>query len=188
MRRADLMTQLTVYEINQPATQETKRRRMRQTVILEPQGVRHVATGLNAESLDDALARAGFDAGCPALLSWFGVPFYLEEQAIQHTLQTVAAKMAPGSAVMFDYLSDLAHTPAPLRGQQKRCADIAARRGEPWISSFDSAEMPAFLEGLGYSDVANLEPDEIGRRYFSRHPELVYPPFVGFCHAATRAI
>ena len=119
--------------------------------------------------------------------SWFGVTFYLDERAIRHTLQTIAAKMAPGSAVMFDYLSYLVHTPAPWRGLQQRCADFTARRGEPWLSSFDPAEMTVFLEGFGYSDIANLEPDEIGCRYFSRHPELVYPPFVGFCHAATPA-
>ena len=89
--------------------------------------------------------------------------------------------------MIFDYLSDLARTPTPWSSLQQGCADFAARRGEPWTSSFDPAEMPAFLDGLGYSDVANPEPDEIGRRYFSRHPKLVYPPFIGFCHAATRA-
>jgi SOS response regulatory protein OraA/RecX len=132
-----------------------------------------------------ALARAGFDARRPALFSWFGVTFYLGREAIRRTLQTIAARMAPGSSVMFDYLADPARTPAAWRGLQERCAGYAARRGEPWISSFDPAEMPAFLAELGYSDIANLEPDQIGPQYFSRHPDLVYPPFVGFCHAAT---
>ena len=185
MRRTDLMTRLTVYEMDQPATQETKRRRMRQAGIPTPDGVRYVATDLNTESLDDALARAGFDAGRPALFSWFGVTFYLGGEAIRRTLQTIAARMAPGSSVMFDYLADPACTPAAWRGLQERCAGYAARRGEPWISSFDPAEMPAFLAELGYSDIANLEPDQIGPQYFSRHPDLLYPPFVGFCHAAT---
>lgn len=118
---------------------------------------------------------------------WFGVTFYLDEQAIQHTLQTIAARLAPDSAVMFDYLSDLAHTPAPWSSLQQGCAGFAARRGEPWISSFGPAEMPAFLDGLGYSDVANLEPDEIGRRYFSPASRTGLSPFIGFCHAATQA-
>ena len=86
---------------------------------------------------------------------------------------------------MFDYLADPAWTPAASRGLQKRCADFVARRGEPWISSFNPAEISDVLAGIGYSEIDNLEPDQIGSRYFSRHSDLVYPPFIGLCHAAT---
>ena len=187
MRRTDLMGRLTVYELDQAATQETKRQRMRKAGIRTPEGLRYVAADLNAETLEDALGRAGFDAGRPALFSWFGVTYYLGKEAIRQTLQSIAGKMAPGSAVMFDYLADPASTPAGSRDLRRRCVDFVARRGEPWISSFDPAEIPGFLTAIGYSQVDNIEPDRIGPRYFSRHPDLVYPPFIGLCHAATSA-
>ena len=62
-----------------------------------------------------------------------------------------------------------------------------ARRGEPWISSFDPAAIPDFLAGIGYARIDNIEPERIGPRYVSRHPHLAYPPFIGLCHAATPA-
>ena len=183
MRRADLMTRLVVYELDQAATQETKRRRMRKAGIPTPARLRYVAADLNTENLDDALDRAGFDAARPALFSWFGVTYYLGEDAIRQTLRSIAAKMAPGSSVMFDYLAALESTPAAARGLRKRCADFVARRGEPWISSFSPTEIPDFLTRMGYSEIDNLEPNHIGPHYFSRHPDLVYPPLIGLCHA-----
>ena len=185
MRRADLMTRLVVYELDQAATQETKRRRMRKAGIPTPERLRYVAADLNTENLDDALDRAGFDAARPALFSWFGVTYYLGEDAIRQTLRSIAAKMAPGSSVMFDYLAAPESTPAAARGLRKRCADFVARRGEPWISSFSPTEIPDFLTRMGYSEIDNLEPNHIGPHYFSRHPDLVYPPLIGLCHAAT---
>ncbi len=185
MRRHDLMKRLTVYELDQPGTQETKRRRMRKAGIPEPEGVRYVAADLNAETLHGALERAGLDAGRPALFSWFGVTYYLGRDAIRETLESIATRMAPGSSVMFDYLADADSTPATSRELRRRCADFVARRGEPWLSSFNPGEMPAFLAGIGYSEIENLEPEQIGPRYSSGHPDLVYPPFCGLCHAAT---
>ena len=185
MRRSDLMERLTVFELDQVGTQATKRRRMREAGIPEPEGVRYVAADLNVESLHEALDRAGFDASRPALCSWFGVTYYLRRDAIRETLRSIATRMAPGSSVMFDYLADDDSTPAASRDLRRRCADFVARRGEPWISSFDPSEVPEFLVESGYSTIENLEPDQVGPRYSSGHPDLVYPPFFGLCHAAT---
>ena len=86
---------------------------------------------------------------------------------------------------MFDYLADPSWTPADWQSLQQQCADFVARRGEPWLSSFDPAEIPDFLASIGYSEVNNLAPDRIGDEYFSANSDLVYPPVIGFCHAAT---
>ena len=185
MRRKDLMARLTVFELDQAGTQATKRRRMREAGIAEPIGVRYVAADLNVETLHGALERAGFDAARPALFSWFGVTYYLGKDAIRHTLESISTRMAPGSSVMFDYLADSDSTPPASRDLRKRCADFVARRGEPWISSFNPSEVPAFLGEIGYSEIENLAPDKVGPQYASGHPDLVYPPFFGLCHAAT---
>ena len=185
MRRRDLMARLTVYELDQPATQEAKRERMRKARIPTPEGLRYIATDLNAETLHDALRRAGFDASRRTLFSWFGVTYYLGRDAIRETLESIAERMAPGSSVMFDYLADPLWTPAAWRSLQERCADFVARRGEPWVSSFHPAEIPDLLAGIGYSEISNLEPDQIEGKYFSANADFVYPPVIGFCHAAT---
>ena len=137
MRRADLMARLTVYELDQAATQETKRQRMRKAGIPTPQGLRYVAADLNAESLEDALDRAGFDAGRPALFSWFGVTFYLGEDAIRRTLTSIATSMAPwlGGAVRLSRrrgvdsggVAGPAQAVRRFRGAARRALDIQLR-------------------------------------------------------------
>ena len=185
MRRQDLMGRLMVYELDQVATQEIKRDRMQKAGIAIPERVRYVAVDLNTETLHDALGRTDFDAARPALFSWFGVTYYLSQDAIGETLESIAARMAPGSSVMFDYLAAPTCLSAEARELQQRCSHFVARRGEPWITSFDPAEMPGFLADLGYSAIDNLTPDQIGPRYRSQHPELVYPPLIGLCYAST---
>ena len=184
-RRRDLTSRLAVYELDQAATQEMKMRRMRKAGIPTPEDVRYVAVDLNNETLHDALGRTDFDTARPALFSWFGVTYYLERDAIRQTLESIAAKTAPGSAVMFDYLADAESTPAGVRDLRQRCAGFVARHGEPWVSSFEPAELPGFLTEIGYATVENIEPEDVGPRFRSRDPELVYPPVIGFCHAAT---
>ncbi len=188
MRRTDLMTRLTVYELDQAATQQAKLRRMREAGIKEPEGVRYVQCDLNVETLQDALGRAGFDEGRPAMFSWFGVTYYLELDTIRKTLSDIAANMAPGSTVMFDYLADLDSVPDGSKQLHRRCANFVARRGEPWLSSFNPPELPGILKELGYSDIENLEPGMVGDRYWSSAAGEDYPPIIGLCRATTAAV
>ncbi len=187
MRRRDLMTRLHVWELDLPATQDLKHRRMRQAGLALPEGVTYVAVDLGAENLKDALDRSGFDAGCPALFSWFGVTYYLDEAAIRQTLATIARDMAPGSSVMFDYLAESGSTPAPYRELQKRCNDFVNKRGEPWITSFLPPAVPGYLRDLGFAVVGHLEPERIGTDFLGADAGIDYPPFFGFVSAASAA-
>ena len=185
MRRTDLMTQLTVYELDQAPTQEAKLRRMREAGINKPEGVRYVQCDLNVETLQDVLRRAGFDERRPAMFSWFGVTYYLGLETIRKTLSDISTNMAPGSTVMFDYLADLASVPDDSKQLHRRCAKFVARRGEPWLSSFNPPELPGILMELGYSDIENLEPGMVADRYWSSDTGYDYPPIMGLCRATT---
>ena len=185
MRREDVASQLTIYELDQPATQNEKRERMRAAGIREPENVRYVSSDLNQEELHAALGKAGFDFTRPALFSWFGVTYYLGMDAIRHTLKVIATKMAPGSGVLFDYLSHPWCTQVGFRGMQESAGNAVANRGEPWLSTFNPDEIETFLHELGYQDVVNLKPDEVGPKYCSDQKRMTYPAFFGLCHAAT---
>lgn len=103
MRRKDLMQSLAVYEIDTPASQAEKRRRMQKAGIAEPVGVRYVAADLSQVTIEAALAGSDFDPGQAAFFSCFGVTYYLTKDPIKEILDLVAHKLAPGSAIAFDY-------------------------------------------------------------------------------------
>ena len=187
MRRSDLMKSLTVYELDQPATQESKFSRMRRRGIEKPDGVRYIQSDLNKENFREALERAGFDATRPAMFSWFGVTYYLGTDTVRTTLETIATKMAPGSSVLFDYLADEAWVAPESRPLRERCAAFVAKRGEPWISSLNPPDVPRMLSELGYGEVDNLEPDKVSGRYSLQYSDFDYPHIIGMCHARTSA-
>ena len=186
VRRPDLMEKLTLYELDQPATQQLKRERMKAAGLVEPMNVCYVASNLNQEKLHEALARANFDSTRPALFSWFGVTYYLEMESIKETLNSISSHMAPGSAVMFDYLADPKLTPYGFIRIQEETANFVARTGEPWLSSFIPDELPDFLSDLGYETANHLKPAEVGPRYLSESHDIPYPAFIGLYHGVVR--
>ena len=137
MRRRDLAEHLAVFELDHPATQALKFRRMADAGFGKPANVHYIASDLTEESVFDALDRSEFDAGSPAMFSWFGVTYYLERDTIRGTLASIADNCAPGSSVLFDYLASLNSVSPEFRSLRQDCGDFVARRGEPWLSDFD---------------------------------------------------
>ena len=183
MRRKDLADGLTVYELDMPATQNEKRRRMKQAGIPEPEMVRYVSADLNEETIDQALARSGFDAGRPAFFSWFGVTCYLPDDTVIETLDLVAKRSAPGSSISFDYVCDLDDVPAEFRQLRIDLAKFVARRGEPWISFMSPSRVESQLMDRGFSDVHHLPPDRVAAELVKDHSSVTCPPIMGLCTA-----
>jgi methyltransferase (TIGR00027 family) len=91
-----------VYEIDEVQTQTQKRESLEKAKI-DTTHVIFAAADLNQESLLDALKRTDFDPDKPAFILIEGVTYYLEAEAVEAILQTVATGMARGSAIAFDY-------------------------------------------------------------------------------------
>jgi O-methyltransferase involved in polyketide biosynthesis len=84
----------------------------------------------------------------PTFFSWLGVTMYLNEDAIDAVLRTVAA-FPPGSEIVLTFAP-------PERDSPSALAARAARLGEPWLSYFEPDAIEAKLTGAGFSNVAFL--------------------------------
>ena len=103
-----------VFEVDAPATSDAKRAAIAKSGI-DASHVTFVSADFNRQSWLDALNDHGFDPGLPTFILWEGVSMYLEDQAVDATLQSVA-EIADGSAIAFDYLSsELLHGEPPFR-------------------------------------------------------------------------
>jgi methyltransferase (TIGR00027 family) len=91
-----------VYEVDEVQTQTQKRASL-EKAKLDTASVIFTATDLNKETLLDALNRTDFDPDEPAFILMEGVTYYLEAEAVEAILQTVATGLAKGSAIAFDY-------------------------------------------------------------------------------------
>lgn len=91
-----------VFEVDAPETQAQKRQALDKAKI-DSSKVIFAAADFEQESWLDALKRVGFDPEKPTFILWEGVTFYLEADAVEATLQTVATQLTKGSVIAFDY-------------------------------------------------------------------------------------
>jgi methyltransferase (TIGR00027 family) len=164
--RVEPIEGLRVTEVDHPATQAEKRRRLAAAAIAAPSHVVYAACDFETESLADALAASGFDAGRPSVFLWLGVVPYLTEPAIFATLAFIGA-LAGGSEVVFDYSS----MAAPIAGGgRRRVHEIVRARaeaaGEPLRTFFATPALHEKLRAFGFRSIEDLDPNEIVARFF----------------------
>jgi methyltransferase (TIGR00027 family) len=165
-RRPDLLAHLKVLEIDHPATQVHKRRRLRKVGLTPPAGLHFLPLDFNEGSLETTLRGSAYDAQAPTIFSWLGVTYYLPVNVIQSTWRVISEMAPAGSALIFDYLDADAFIPGRVAKKVKVMKEIVQRIGEPMITGFDPAILAADLARQGLSLHENLSPDDIQNRFF----------------------
>lgn len=185
LREKDFLKSCSVFELDHPATQADKRARIRRAGLELPKELRFVSADLSKDDLSHALLSAGFDPKKRSFFSWLGVSYYLSRQAIEATLDGVAALGAEGSSLVFDFADSGVSDCAVRRVQCMR--QMAAAGGEPMLSSFDPAELESLLRDHGFEVGESLSPEDIQARYFAgRGEELTAFEHIHYMHAILR--
>jgi methyltransferase (TIGR00027 family) len=153
-----------VFEVDYPATQAWKRKRLKQTGLAVPASLTFAPVDFERQSLADGLEAAGFQADRPAFFQWLGVVPYLTREAVSLTLDFIA--QVPKSEVVFDYAEPFENYPADRRADVMEVAARAASRGEPWLSLFDPAELSEMLRNKGFGIVEDLGLAEMTGRFY----------------------
>ena len=156
---------LRVFEVDHPATQAEKRRRLAAAAIAEPAHVVYVGCDFETQTFVDALAAAEFDSDRPSFVFWLGVTSYLTHEAVSATLAAVAA-WPGGAEIVFDYAippEAIEHNAA--RAAHEELARKVAAAGEPLRAYFDPPALRAQLAALGFGEVEELGAEEMAARY-----------------------
>jgi len=162
-RRRDLEDKLRVFEVDHPATQTWKQKRLQELNISLPTNLIFVPVDFEKQNLLEELLAVGYRSEIPAFFSWLGVTQYLTESAVFQTLRKVASA-APGSEIVFEYV-----LPESLLDGEDRQFVAGSRKnpGEPWISMFDPIQLVERVKEIGYSNVWDFGPEEANDLYFN---------------------
>lgn len=144
------------YEVDHPATQQAKRRR-----IADRPHVHYIAVDLNEQGLAEALADLPRKR---TAVIWEGVTNYLTAGAVDATLRDLATVTAPGSTVIFTYV-DKAALNADTAWHQG-----VAKVGEPWTFGLDPGEVPDYLAQRGFRLRGDLSTRDAAVRYRRDEP------------------
>jgi methyltransferase (TIGR00027 family) len=161
---------LRVFELDHPATQRDKRRRLAEAHIAEPSHVAYVAHDFERGSMTAALKAAGFDPLRRTFVLWLGVTPYLTEEAVYATLGEVA-RLPGGAGVVFDYANPPDRIKeAAARNYYAQMAERVAASGEPFRCYFDSDELHKRARNLGFSEIEDLDRAALVERYLQNLP------------------
>jgi len=156
---------LRVFEVDHPATQGWKRKRLQSAGIAVPESMRFVPVDFERQTLAAGLEQGGFDFHSPAFFSWLGVTPYLTHESFVATM-SVIAKMPAGSGVAFDFAVDRKLLNLGQRFALYLLARRVAAAGEPFQLFFRPAELAKELRVLGFQRTEILDTQEINARYF----------------------
>ena len=184
MRRTDLCDSLTVFELDQPGTQNEKRQRMARFNIDEPKNVQYISADLNEDELFTVLEQNGFQIAKRSIFSWFGVVYYLTSETVQETLANVASNAARGSELVFDFRIPLSNVPPKWQVAHTKIASYVAKKGEPFLSEFSTDAMRAAVLSSGMAEADIPSEEELFQLYFRElPPEAMLTPTFRFCRA-----
>jgi methyltransferase (TIGR00027 family) len=156
---------LRVIEVDHPATQAEKRRRLAAAGIAAPAHLVFAPCDFESESLVDALRAGGFDRGRPSFFFWLGVVPYLTEPAILAALAFIG-ELPGGGEVVFDYANPAASiADAGWRRGHEIVTARAEAAGEPLQTFFATPALHERLRQLGFRRIEDLGPEQIAARF-----------------------
>jgi methyltransferase (TIGR00027 family) len=145
----------TVFEVDHPASQRDKIRRLRDLAPTAGRVV-PVAVDLSFERLAPALEAAGFDRAAVSTWVWEGVVPYLTPAEVSASLGQVAQLSAPGSRLVINYQGASVAVRVMRRVMRvvmrlSGAADPLA--GEPWRSLWRPEQLRILLRGQGFETI-----------------------------------
>ena len=167
-RFEEIRHNVRVFEVDHPATQQTKKEKLKQILGTLPDHVTYVAVRFNSEDLADKMAQNGYRQDCQTLFIWEGVTMYLSAEAVDATLAFITKHSPTGSSVIFDYFP-----PCVVDG---RCSDregrsmqkMAARYGEAFRFGIQPQAVEAFLSRRGFNRIRNISAFECKQIYLEK--------------------
>jgi len=182
LRRPDLQDRLRIIEIDHPATQTSKQKRIREAGLTPPPHLYFAPADLEKESLAEVLSRTPYDSARPAFFSWLGVTMYLTGDAIRATLHSLRGSAAAGSQLVFDYLDRAVFEPGNQSPTRSRLFETVRRVGEPIIFGFDPSTLGAELAAQGFRLLEDLGPEAQEELFYRNRADGLRP--TGSAHLA----
>lgn len=158
---------ISVFEVDHPATQSDKKERLMKIFSILPEHVRFIPADLGSEDLGKKLHKNGYDEQLKTLFIWEGVTMYLDPQAVDQVLDFIVANSGPGSCLIFDFTSS-----DVVQGNDTRPEAMAWRKktsesGEPLKFGIDFENPASFLEKRNFSTIDIATHEYFNRAYYS---------------------
>jgi methyltransferase (TIGR00027 family) len=169
---------LPQFEVDHPATQRSKRKRLQRLGLQSPPQHHFVPVDFERERASDKLREAGLSATTPTVFAWLGVTYYLTRESIEASLRDVRSVAAPGSTLVFDYRMADRYLLPRERGPVFRSDRAFARWGEPMLSRLEPDDLHALVRDTGWSIAHEYTAAQMAAKYFAGGRDGLIPTSV----------
>jgi methyltransferase (TIGR00027 family) len=162
--RLPLAREVTVFEVDHPATQRAKRARLGVSGTSVAH-VRFVGVDFELENIADRLADAGFDERARSILVWEGVISYLSESAVDDNFELLSRICSVGSRLIFTYVDGRALDGSVEFEEARRWKGWVRLNGEPFVFGFHPDRLESYLAERGFRLDSDRSTAEVARDY-----------------------
>lgn len=171
-RHPELKNRLEIFEIDHPATQEFKKKRLESANFEVPNNLHFVSMDFTKEFSYQKLIDEGVK-NKKTFFSLLGVSYYLTKEENSRLINNLFANVPSGSSIVFDYADEKLFEEKGMSNRVENMVKMAAASGEPMKSSFTYDEIEKMLEKSGLLIYEHLTPSTISDLFFSNRTDYL---------------
>ncbi|SDZ61528.1 methyltransferase, TIGR00027 family [Evansella caseinilytica] len=186
-RHPELASSLEIFEVDSPATQQLKKKRLVDAGFEIPNNLHFVPMDFSKGFLYLGLTSNGMDCRKKTCFSLLGVSYYLTKDENSTLLEKLFAAVPSGSSILFDYADENLFKEKGKDNRVENMVKMASASGEPMKACFSYHEIEKILEKAGLLIYQHLSPAEIDEQYFKdRDDYLSAFETIHFIHAVKK--
>ncbi len=179
-RLAEQLRGVQVIEVDHPASQASKRARVRRLFGREPEHVRFVEIDFTRDDLGAELAAGGHDRSAKTLFIWSGVSPYLPEKEVAEVLSWIGAHDSPHTSIVFDALWAEAIDGSREYYGAAELRKLTVEAGEPLRWGIPDGRVDETLLRFGLKAERTLDSEEGRTVYLKRSDGTLHDRPYGF--------
>jgi methyltransferase (TIGR00027 family) len=158
------MERVQVFEVDLPAVQDDKKRKLIRHLGRLPANVTFISMDFDSQSFDATFENAPLGISQPVVFIWEGVTQYITAEAVDQTLSFIG-KSAPSSSIVFTYvLKSVIERRSDIVGADKMMDFVA--RDAPFIFGLEPSELSDFLRPYNLSVMEDVGNADYQEKYF----------------------
>ncbi|WP_093674754.1 class I SAM-dependent methyltransferase [Sporolactobacillus nakayamae] len=185
-RHPEVSHSLQVFEVDHPATQALKKKRLIDAHLAIPDHLHFVAMDFTHDISNQKLVDQGFE-NKRTFFSLLGVSYYLSKEENAQLIKNLFDLVPSGSSIVFDYADETLFETKRRSNRVENMVKMAAGSGEPMKSCFSFTELERLLENAGLLVYEHLSPDDINKRYYNERQDYLSAfETIHYIHAVKR--
>lgn len=147
-------------EIDHPLTQENKKKALKSLKDKQNKNVHYLSVDFMKDWVQE-VKKSKLIKNKPTFVIWEGVSYYLNAEAIDHSLAAIKKLFKKGSLLIFDAYHEEMVNPNSLNPLFRITQLVVKRQKEPFIWGLNRDKMPDFLSARGFHSISTISMSEV---------------------------